>query len=233
MNNPVDNRLGRFFERQLLQLLILAVLFSSFYFAYDLFAVPAGQWLGFSTREWYLTATITPIIHQIYIWLCWRGELYFKALSKVFGRKAFTVFTVIFFLLISIRFFSIIAVCFADYQSLDIPGQARYPLSFILHLPALYAIYSVARYFGITRAAGEDHFKPEEYRNRPFVKQGMYKYSSNVLYVYVMLIFLAVAVVSASKGGFLAAFYMYATVWTHYFCTEKPDISYIYRTART
>jgi hypothetical protein len=228
MNDPVDNRLGRFFERQLWQLSILAALFTVFYFAYDLFAVPPGQWLGLSTREWYLTATITPIIHQVYIWLCWRGELYFNALSKVFGHHAYRVFSVIFFLLISIRFFSIIAVCFADYQSLDIPAQARYPLSFILLLPALYAIYSVARYFGMIRAAGEDHFKPEEYRNRPFVKQGMYKYSSNVMYVYVMLIFLAVAVFCASKGGFLAALYMYATVWTHYFCTEKPDIRSIY-----
>jgi hypothetical protein len=228
MNNPVDNRLGRFFERQLWQLSILAALFTSFYFAYDLFAVPPGQWLGLSTREWYLTATITPIIHQIYIWLCWRGELYFKALSRVFGKHAYQVFSLGFGLLIATRFFAIVAVCFADYQSLNISAPVRYPLAFLLHLPALYAFYSVVRYFGITRLPGEDHFKPEEYRDRPFVKRGMYKYSANVMYVYAGLIFWALAVFCASRGGLLASLYMYATVWTHYFCTEKPDIRYIY-----
>ena len=220
--------IGRFFEKQLWQLLILGALFVSFSLGYELLAVPPGQWLGLTTKQWFLIATISPIIHQIYVWLCWRGELYFKAVTKVFGRHAYQVFSIVFALLIVIRFFSIIGICVADYQSLTMPSAIRYPLAFILHLPALYAIYSVARYFGINRIPGEDHFKPEEYRNKPFIRKGMYKYSANVMYVYVGLIFWATAVLCASKAGLLTTLYMYATVWTHYFCTEKPDIKYIY-----
>ena len=228
MNRADENLVERFFEGQIWQISILAVLFFSFYFFYDLFAISEGQWLGLKTRTWYLTAIITPIIHQMYVWLCWRGELYFNALSRIMGRAAYLIYSLVFFILIFIRFFAIVAVCIADYKSFNISAPLRYSFSFIIHLPALYAIYSVVRYFGFRRTPGEDHFKPEEYRQKPFVKEGMYKYSSNVMYVYVGLIFLALAVFCASKGGLILSLYMYATVWTHYFCTEKPDIRSIY-----
>ena len=223
-----ENLLTRFFENQLWQLLILAALFHSFSFGYDLLDVMPGQWLGLTTRQWFLIATISPIIHQIYVWLCWRGELYFKIVPRIFGRYGFQVFSIVFLVLIVIRFFSIIEICIADKQSLTIPGAIRYPLAFIVHLPAIYAVYSVLRYFGLRRIPGEDHFKPEEYKTKKFVRQGMYKYSANVMYLYVGLVFLATAILCASKAGLLIVSYMYATVWTHYFCTEKPDIKYIY-----
>lgn len=223
-----NSLINRFFARQGWQISILTTLFISFYYTYALLGVPQSQWLGITTRDWYLMAIVTPVIHQIFVWLCWRGELYFKALSNVFGKNAFRVYFVLFFLLIFIRFFSIFAICFADCHSLKIYASVRYPLALILHFPALYAMYSVARYFGMTRACGEDHFKPDEYRNKSFVRQGMYKYTANVMYVYVGLIFLATAILCASKAGLLVSIYFYATVWTHYFCTEKPDIKYIY-----
>lgn len=228
MSTSHKSLIGRFFENQIWQFLILALLFFSFSYGFELLALPPGQWLGLTTKQWFLIATISPIIHQIYVWVCWRGELYFKAVTRVCGRYGFPIFSFGFGLLIVIRFFSIIGVCVADYQSLPLPPAIRYPLAFILHLPALYAIYSVLRYFGLRRIPGEDHFKPEEYRGKPFVRQGMYKYSANVMYVYVALIFLAAALLFASKGGLLVTLYMYATVWTHYFCTEKPDLRYIY-----
>ncbi|MEN8136302.1 MAG: methyltransferase [Thermodesulfobacteriota bacterium] len=218
----------RFFENQIWQVLLLAAVFASALFGYDFIAVPHGQWLGLSTRQWFLIVIITPVVHQFYIWLCWRGELYFKALSRIFGDHAYSVFSIIFLLLIGIRFFSIFAVCVADYQSLSMPFVTRLIAAFILHLPAMYAMYSVLQYFGFERIPGEDHFAPEKYRNKPFVQQGMYKYSANVMYVYAGLIFWAAAILCGSKAGLIASAYMYATVWTHYFCTEKPDIKYIY-----
>ena len=153
----------RFFENQTWQVLLLAAMFSSARFCYDFLAVPPGQWLGLSTRQWFLIVITTPVIHQIYIWLCWRGELYFKALSRVLGDHAYRVFSIVFLLLIGIRFFSILAVCVADYQSLSLSFATRLIAAFILHLPAMYAIYSVLRYFGFARIPGEDHFAPEAY----------------------------------------------------------------------
>ena len=224
-----ESRIKRFFENQLWHIMILAFLFISFSFIYDFLEVPHGQWLGFTTKQWFMVAIITPLVHQPYVWLCWRGELYYQAVTRVFGRYGFLVFAIVFFILIFIRFFSMIGVCVSDYQSLSLSRVIRYPLAFFLHLPGIYAIYSVIRYFGFRRTPGEDHFKPEEYRSKKFVRQGMYKYTSNVMYAYAGMMFLALAVFCASKAGLLISFYMYATVWTHYFCTEKPDIEYIYK----
>lgn len=228
MITPPKSPIHSFFENQLWQLLVLAFLFISFSFGYEYLTVPQGSWFGLTTKQWFWVALVSPIIHQTYIWLCWRGELYFKTVTRVFGRPGFQIFSLGFALLIFVRFFSIVAVCLADYQSFAIPAAIRFPLAFFLHLPALYAIYSVIRYFGIRRIPGEDHFRPEEYRGKAFVRQGMYRYSSNVMYVYIGLLFVATAVLCASKAGLLITLYMYATVWTHYFCTEKPDIRYIY-----
>ena len=157
--------ISRFFENQIQQLVILAILFVSALSVYDLWMVPPGEWFGLSTKQWFLVAITSPVIHQIYVWLCWRGELYFKTLTKNFGDKAYSIFSIFFGILIFVRFFSIIAVCIADYQSLSLSSAVRYPLAFILHLPAIYAIYSVVRYFGVARVPGEGHFRPEEYKN--------------------------------------------------------------------
>ena len=50
-------------------------------------------------------------------------------------------------------------------------------------------MYSVVHYFGIDRAYGIDHFEPELYRNKTFVKQGMFKYTDNAMYKFGFLDF--------------------------------------------
>ena len=49
----------------------------------------SGNLWGISTRTWFWVAIAIPIVHQIYVLICWRFELYFKSLTKLFGKRAF------------------------------------------------------------------------------------------------------------------------------------------------
>jgi len=63
-----------------------------------------------------------------------------------------------------------------------------------LSVLALYAIYSVHRYFGLKRAFGADHFEGR-YRKILLVKKGVLRFTNNGMYVYAFLSFWAIAMV--------------------------------------
>ena len=91
----------------------------------------------------------------------------------------------------------------------------------------IYTMYSVFRYFGYERAVGADNFFPE-YREKPFVREGIYRYTSNAMYTYGLLIFFPIGIWCASDAALILAVYHYSAGWAHYFCTEKPDMHIIY-----
>ncbi len=103
----------------------------------------------------------------------------------------------------------------------------RCVLCTVLGLPAIYAGYSVARYFGVSRASGADHFDAS-YRDLPMVDKGIFKYSSNSMYTFAFLAFWVIGIAAASWLAILAAAFSHAYIWIHYFCTEKPDMNLIY-----
>jgi len=57
----------------------------------------------------------------------------------------------------------------------------------------LYAMFSVMRYFGMSRTGGGDHFD-QSYRELPLVKEGIFRYTDNGLYVLAFLLFWATAI---------------------------------------
>ena len=77
-------------------------------------------------------------------------------------------------------------------------------LTISLALPGLYAIYSVQRYFGMTRAADADHID-SRYRRKPFVKQGIFRFANNGMYLYAFLLFWAGAVGLNSRAALIVA----------------------------
>ncbi len=119
-------------------------------------------------------------------------------------------------------------VCFVDYGSLYKPGILAWVISIILFIPGAYTMYSVKKYFGFLRAAGADHFDPK-YRDMPFEKRGIFKWSSNAMYLFGIGIPFAFAVATGSQSMFVVAIYTYISIWLHYFCTEKEDFKIIYR----
>ena len=132
----------------------------------------------------------------------------------------------LFFILIISRL-SAIVLCFVDYGSLYKPGWFAWILALILFIPGAYTMYSVKKYFGFLRAAGADHFDPK-YRDMPFEKRGIFKWSSNAMYAFGIGIPFAFATATGSQSMFIVAIYTYISIWLHYFCTEKEDFKIIY-----
>ena len=77
------------------------------------------------------------------------------------------------------------------------------------------------------RATGIDHFDPS-YKNTPFEKRGIFKWSSNAMYTFAIPVFFGFAISAGSKAMFIFATYSFIGAWLHYFCTEKEDFKVIY-----
>ncbi len=218
----IENKLIFFFKHQIWHLGGTVLLF---YIGAQLVDLNGNTntFLGISALGWFIIAMSVPIIHQAYVWICWRSELCWQSISNSIGFKGYVI---IFFILIISRL-SAIVLCFVDYGSLYKPGILAWIISIILFIPGVYTMYSVKKYFGFLRAAGADHFDPK-YRNMPFEKRGIFKWSPNAMYVFAIGIPFAFAVATGSQSMFVVATYTYISVWLHYFCTEKEDFKIIY-----
>ncbi len=188
-----------------------------------------GSFLGLSTRAWLWLSIFAPIAHQIYVLIFWRAELYYKTLSSWLGERAFFIFGLGFMILFIARPVFVLGLAIANRGTLPIPGWLGILLSVLSIPPVLYLGYSVAKYFGADRALGMDHFQPEIFRNQPFVKKGIYQWSSNPMYIFGFLLLWAPGLLFLSKAGLLAALFNHLYIWAHYFFTENPDMKFIYK----
>ena len=218
----IENKLNFFFKNQIWHIGGIIILF---YIGAQLvnFETNINRFLGISTLSWFMISMSIPLIHQIYVWVCWRSELCWKSISNTIG---FGGYVIIFFILIISRLTAIV-LCFVDYGSLYKPELFAWIFSIILFVPGAYTIYSVKKYFGFSRAAGADHFNPK-YRDIPFENRGIFKWYSNAMYVFAIGILFSFAVATGSKSMFVVAIYTYISIWLHYFCTEKEDFKVIY-----
>lgn len=184
----------------------------------------AWQWAGEPSPALFWTAVGVPVVHQMFVWICWRTVL--VALRPV-PSYVFPLYLVGFFALFFGRFVSLAALAWVDAGSLNLPMALRVSVAGLLAVPGLYAGYSVVRYFGLARAAGADHFF-EHYQSMPLVQQGIFRYTSNGMYVYAFLLFWAIAVGGNSLAAMIVAGFSHAYIWVHYCATEKPDMDYLY-----
>lgn len=190
--------------------------------------VLAGRLWGISTSVWLWIAVAVPVVHQIVVPLIWRGQLYHKWMTNAFGENGFLVYKIIFTILFVARPVSLILLGISNRNTLPLPPIVAYLLALILFIPAAYGMYSVIRYFGIDRAYGIDHFEPEVYRNKPFVKQGLFKYTDNAMYKFIFLILWCIGLVFLSWAALLVAAFSHLYIWVHFYFTELPDIRHIY-----
>ena len=219
----IENKLSFFFKHQIWHIGGLIVLY---YVALQMvdFETDSNVFLGISVKSWFLFAMMTPLLHQGYVWLCWRSELCWKIISRTIGFKAYAV---VFFILIISRLSSI-GLCFADYGSWFTPGWIAWIISVLIFIPVIYTIYSIRKYFGFVRASGIDHFD-SRYKNIPFEKRGIFKWTPNAMYTFAIAVFFGFAISAGSKAMFVFAAYTYIGTWLHYFCTEKEDFKVIYK----
>ena len=212
----------------LILLIMLLLLFS--YIEYDN-NVLDGEFLNIRTKSWLIVSVLIPIIHQIYVLICWRTELYYKGLSKVFGTidNAFKVYKIGFAVLILSRLLSIIILAFSNKDTLYFNSNIINATIIIIALPTIYLFYSVRKYFGFDRAFGLDHFEPDKIKKIPFVKKGIFKYTSNGMYIYGFLILWIPGLILMSKAALLIAGFNHLYIWVHYYFTELPDIMTNYK----
>lgn len=187
----------------------------------------AGQLWGLSTQAWLWIAIAVPIIHQVYVWLFWRLELHHGLVTRWFGESGFPIYKAGFTILFAARPISILLVGISNYDTLTCPPALMYAAAVLALIPGLYTMYSVVHYFGMDRAYGIDHFD-ESYRDAPFVKQGMFKYTDNAMYKFGFLILWSIALFTLSKAALLAAAFNHLYIWVHFYFTERPDIQRIY-----
>ena len=218
----IENKLKFFFKNQIWHIGGLILLFYVGCQMID-FENNSNTFLGISAKNWFLFAMITPLLHQSYVWLCWRSELCWKTISRTIGFKAYAV---IFIIIIILRL-SGIGLCFADYGSWFAPGWIAWSVSMLIFIPFVYTIYSIKKYFGFMRAAGIDHFDPK-YKDMPFEKRGIFKWSSNAMYTFAIPVMFGFAISAGSKATFIFAAYTFVGAWLHYFCTEREDFKIIY-----
>lgn len=190
-----------------------------------------GQFGGVSTPVWYGLAVATPILHQLFVWFVWRTQLHYGLPARWLGARAFPLYGVIFMLLFLGRALLIIGLAVADQGTLPIPSPLGAALALLLLLPALYLGYSVARYFGIRRALGVDHFDPA-YAHKPFVRQGIFRYLNNAMYTVGFLALYLPGLLLDSRLALVVALFNHVYIWVHYYCTEKPDMRRIYGAGR-
>lgn len=188
-----------------------------------------GAFLGLSTRTWLILSVLFPLLHQIYVVICWRGELYYGWLSNALGERAFIIWGIGFMILFLARPITIVALAIANRGTFAIPLWINIPLIGICLGIVGYMGYSFTKYFGVKRALGMDHFRPDEYRNLPFVKEGIFRWSSNAMYTYAFLGLWMIGLIFNSKAALLAALFNHVYIWAHYYFTELPDMGYIYR----
>ncbi len=214
------------FERQGLHLLLLVGLLAAVgWLARD--SVTDGRFLGVTAANWFWAAIAVAILHQGWVWLCWRLELHAGLLTRWFGPIGFTLYAAGFALLAFTRVGVLICLAVVDRGTLPVEEPLLDVLATILLAPIVYLFYSVARYFTFRRALGADHFY-SDYRSKPLENRGIFGFTRNGMYTFGLLIVWLPGLYASSQSALIAAAFNHAYIWVHYLCTELPDMKRIY-----
>lgn len=215
------------FERQGLHWAMLATLAGAAALAGRADATRVGAVAGVSASTLLQAAVGTAIAHQIYVWWGWRLELLRGSLTRWWGPRAFEAFAAGFLVLGISRAALVCALAVANRGTLPIDPVLGRAIALVLLLPAGYLLYSVGRFFGLARAVGLDHFGGPG-GLRPLVREGIFRWTPNAMYVFGFLWLWLPAFWFASSGALVAAAFNHAAIWAHFHCTEKPDMRRIY-----
>jgi hypothetical protein len=213
--------------RQWLHIVLLAALFVPLVWASRMDAVRVGRLWGIGTLTWFWIATAIPIVHQVYVWFCWRTELHARLLSRMLGPRGFGLYAVGFAVLGISRLASVFLLASANRGTVSASVTQLRVLAIVVAIPSAYLFCSVARYFGFRRAMGIDHFDPA-CRTQPLVRQGIFCFTSNGMYAFGFLLLWVPGLWCASAAALVAAAFNHLYIWVHYFATERPDMQRIY-----
>lgn len=221
----------KIFEYQIWHLFSLILLiFSIKLYVSSSLEILDGSFWGISTSSWFWLAIAIPIIHQIYVWLVWRFELYFRVFSKKLGvKRAFNIYAAGFSFLFISRLITIIFLTISSKNTLQLNPVFAYVFAALITPLVIFLFYSVKKYFTIERAYGIDHF--DKNYNEPYVKKGIFKYTDNGMYVFGLMVLYLPGLLLLSEAALLVALFNHVYIWVHYYFTERPDMVVIYGNA--
>ena len=215
------------FEKQAWHYSLLAILLAAVFIVLQAQGPLAGQFLSIGTPVWFSLAIAIAILHQVYVWFCWRTQLHFSLITRRFGQKGFLYYSIGFAVLFILRFVLIVGLAVSNMNTLNANQVLLNILALLIVIPVLYLFYSVLKYFTIKRALGIDHFDPS-YGKTPFVREGIFKFTSNGMYIFGLTVLWIPGLLYSSQAALLAALFSHIYIWVHYYTTEKPDIRRIY-----
>jgi len=216
----------KIFEKQIQHLVFLILLLIGIK-SYISEILLEGSFLDIETSTWLMLAIFIPILHQVYVWFVWRTELHYSLFTRWFGKNAFNIYASGFTILFVSRIFFIIALAISNKNSINFDPTISIILSVLLFIPSMYLFYSIIKYFGFKRAFGIDHFD-SSYSKKPFVRDGIFRFTNNAMYVYGFFIVWVPGVLFHSGAAILAALFSHIYIWVHYYSTELPDMRRIY-----
>lgn len=190
-------------------------------------SLSSGSLWGWPTPIWYWLTVAVPIAHQAYVMIVWRWQLVAGGPTRLLGGRAFPLYAAGFMTLFGLRMVMLILLALSNTGSLAASKLLVNALIIVASVPSLYVLYSVARYFGLKRAMGADHFDTA-YRGAPLEKRGAFRYVDNAMYVAGLMVLYLPGLIWGSSAALLLAVFNHVYVWVHYLTTEKPDMQVIY-----
>ena len=136
-------------ERQGRHLLLLVALVGGITGLADYVDAWEGQYRGLSTPTWFGLALGSAVVHQGWVWLCWRVKLHTGWLTRTFGPAGFRLYATGFALLAATRIFLLVAVA-ASTDRLSVLLAALFHHAYIwvhyvcTELPDMRRVYGVA-----------------------------------------------------------------------------------------
>ncbi len=216
------------FHNQIWHLLAIFLLVGGLQIAVTHFGlIRYGSLWGLQTRIWFWLAILIPILHQIYVWLVWRLELYQQTFTLRYGlSKAFKGYSIGFSLLFVGRLILVIVVAISDRNTLPLQPFLATLLAVIITIPVSYLFYSVKKYFTLERAFGMDHF--DRNYSKKFERRGIFQYADNAMYIFGLMVLYLPGLLFLSQLALIVALFNHLYIWIHYYCTELPDLKVIY-----
>ena len=219
------------FEKQWLHASLLAVLLVGLGLVGRIDAVQVGQLWGIGAVAWLWIAVVLAVAHQVFVWVCWRGQLYASLLTRMFGSRGFDAYAMGFSILGVARVAAVFILALSNRDTLHVDLKVLRVVAVIVAIPAAYLFYLVMRYFGFRRAFGIDHFDMA-YRSLPFVRNGIFRFARNGMYVFGFCVLWVPGLWFASAAALFVALFNHLYIWVHFYSTELPDMKRIYGETR-
>ena len=214
-------------ERQGWHLAAFVVLGAALAVGVEASGLGGAQARGLEVRTWVGVSWAFAGAMQAWIAFFWRMELHRGWVSRVFGRAGFPIFQVGFVLLPVGRFLPLLPIAAATHGATFVPRPVGVALLVLTTPPILWTFWSFARYMGVRRTMGADHFEAS-YREGGLERRGIFRYLRNPAYSVGLLVLYHAGLLRESALALGVAAAHHAFVWVAYVCTELPDVRTMY-----